>query len=281
MPEKSKLRSTISRWANSSDQHARDLRRTHTESGELTIAEAPDRAGRRAARHAAHRHPAPARRRTGSGGRARRRLRGAHHRVAGPATDRRHQPRPVDARRRPDRQPRRRSDHVQPALRADAVTVPDPEPSPGTGRPTRNPPRLAVRGDGRGRRPRPAGEGPRRPPRAWSRPPSRRSCSPCFWLTTRELALALSSASGAALVLLAVRLVQRSTPAVRAQRALRHRDRLAVRPGGRQPRWERGRPGAGVLPARDPLQLRLRRGAGLHLPDRVAAGRLHGGQRHR
>ncbi len=43
MPEKSKLRSTISRWANSSDQHARDLRRTHTESGELTIADAPDR----------------------------------------------------------------------------------------------------------------------------------------------------------------------------------------------------------------------------------------------
>ena len=43
MPEKSKMRRTISRWANSSDQHARDLRRTHTESGELTIAEAPDR----------------------------------------------------------------------------------------------------------------------------------------------------------------------------------------------------------------------------------------------
>ncbi len=43
MPEKNKLRSTISRWANSSDQHARDLRRTHTESGDLNIADAPDR----------------------------------------------------------------------------------------------------------------------------------------------------------------------------------------------------------------------------------------------
>ncbi len=43
MPDKSKLRSTISRWANSSDQHARDLRRTHTGAGEMTVAEAPDR----------------------------------------------------------------------------------------------------------------------------------------------------------------------------------------------------------------------------------------------
>jgi hypothetical protein len=43
MPEKNKLRRTISRWASSTDQHARDLRRTHSESGEMTIAEAPDR----------------------------------------------------------------------------------------------------------------------------------------------------------------------------------------------------------------------------------------------
>lgn len=43
MPEKNKLRRTISRWANSSDQHARDLRRTHAGSGELTIVDAPDR----------------------------------------------------------------------------------------------------------------------------------------------------------------------------------------------------------------------------------------------
>lgn len=39
----SRLRQTISNWANSSDQHARDLRKAATESGLLTIAEAPDR----------------------------------------------------------------------------------------------------------------------------------------------------------------------------------------------------------------------------------------------
>lgn len=40
---KSKLRQSISRWANSSDQHARDLRRAFGESGLDTIAEATDR----------------------------------------------------------------------------------------------------------------------------------------------------------------------------------------------------------------------------------------------
>ncbi|WP_209021782.1 OB-fold nucleic acid binding domain-containing protein [Nocardioides sp. 503] len=39
----SKLRRTISRWANSSDQHAADLRRTYADAGVATIAEAPDR----------------------------------------------------------------------------------------------------------------------------------------------------------------------------------------------------------------------------------------------
>lgn len=39
----SKLRRTISRWANSSDQHARDMRRTFADQGDDTIAEAPDR----------------------------------------------------------------------------------------------------------------------------------------------------------------------------------------------------------------------------------------------
>jgi hypothetical protein len=43
MPEKSKLRRTISRWASTTDQHARDLRRTYADQGQLTIAEAPDR----------------------------------------------------------------------------------------------------------------------------------------------------------------------------------------------------------------------------------------------
>ena len=40
---KSKLRSTLSRWANSTDQHARELRQTVKESGHASIDEAPDR----------------------------------------------------------------------------------------------------------------------------------------------------------------------------------------------------------------------------------------------
>ena len=40
---KSRLRRTISRWANSTDQHARELRQAVRESGLVTIAEAPDR----------------------------------------------------------------------------------------------------------------------------------------------------------------------------------------------------------------------------------------------
>lgn len=43
MPEFSRLRRSISSWANSSDQHARDLRKTYGESGLDLIAEAPDR----------------------------------------------------------------------------------------------------------------------------------------------------------------------------------------------------------------------------------------------
>lgn len=43
MAEKSRLRRSISRWANSSDQHARDLRQTYAETGAETIAAAPDR----------------------------------------------------------------------------------------------------------------------------------------------------------------------------------------------------------------------------------------------
>jgi hypothetical protein len=42
--EKSRLRRSISRWANSSDMHARDMLRTYTEHGEDTIADAQDRA---------------------------------------------------------------------------------------------------------------------------------------------------------------------------------------------------------------------------------------------
>ena len=43
MPEKSRLRRTISNWASSSDQHARDLRHRHEVEGGTTIADAPDR----------------------------------------------------------------------------------------------------------------------------------------------------------------------------------------------------------------------------------------------
>jgi hypothetical protein len=40
---KSRLRRNISRWADSSDQEARDLRRTHTGEDCVRISEAPDR----------------------------------------------------------------------------------------------------------------------------------------------------------------------------------------------------------------------------------------------
>jgi hypothetical protein len=40
---KSRLRRTISSWANSNEQHARDLRKTYEGSGCCSIAEAPDR----------------------------------------------------------------------------------------------------------------------------------------------------------------------------------------------------------------------------------------------
>lgn len=43
MGEKSRLRQTISRWANSDQQQARDLRKTHRKSGLDAIGDAPDR----------------------------------------------------------------------------------------------------------------------------------------------------------------------------------------------------------------------------------------------
>lgn len=42
-PEKSRLRRSISKWANTTDQHARDLRKEYGVSGLDTIAEAVDR----------------------------------------------------------------------------------------------------------------------------------------------------------------------------------------------------------------------------------------------
>ncbi len=44
MPEKSRLRRAISAWADSGDQHNRQLRKEHVEAGGgISIAEAPDR----------------------------------------------------------------------------------------------------------------------------------------------------------------------------------------------------------------------------------------------
>lgn len=43
MAEKSRLRRSISRWANSTDQHARDMRETYADPGHEDIATAPDR----------------------------------------------------------------------------------------------------------------------------------------------------------------------------------------------------------------------------------------------
>jgi hypothetical protein len=43
MGEKTRLRRTISRWANSTAQESRDLRRTHGEEGFDKIGDAPDR----------------------------------------------------------------------------------------------------------------------------------------------------------------------------------------------------------------------------------------------
>lgn len=43
MATKSRLRRTISRWANSAEAEARDLRRTYARRAELSIADAPDR----------------------------------------------------------------------------------------------------------------------------------------------------------------------------------------------------------------------------------------------
>lgn len=43
MTEKSRLRRAISRWANATDQEARDLRKAHDERGFDKIGDAPDR----------------------------------------------------------------------------------------------------------------------------------------------------------------------------------------------------------------------------------------------
>lgn len=43
MPDKSRIRRSISRWASTEHQHARDMRKTFTEGGRDRIADVPDR----------------------------------------------------------------------------------------------------------------------------------------------------------------------------------------------------------------------------------------------
>lgn len=43
MPEKSRIRRTLNRWASTTDQEARDLRQTTAAAGVTSIGEAPDR----------------------------------------------------------------------------------------------------------------------------------------------------------------------------------------------------------------------------------------------
>lgn len=43
MGEKSRLRQALSKWADSTDQHQRDLRQTHTTDEAMAIADAPER----------------------------------------------------------------------------------------------------------------------------------------------------------------------------------------------------------------------------------------------
>ena len=43
MPEKSRLRQALSKWADSADQHQRDLRQSHATPEAMAIADAPER----------------------------------------------------------------------------------------------------------------------------------------------------------------------------------------------------------------------------------------------
>ena len=196
------LRRSISRWANSADQHARDLRRVQAESGLTTIADAPDRDMVQLQGDAADRHPAAARRRPGPGGRAVRRLRRAHPGLARPAADHRHRAGSVPAGQRPDRRPGRTPDHVQPALRAAAVSPASPvSPSPGA-------PADVASVEAVVRQQLSTALGGRRGMIEAAVPTL---LFTVLWLVTKELRTALVVSVAAALVLLAVRLVQRST----------------------------------------------------------------------
>ena len=216
---KSRLRRSISKWASSTEMHERELRRTYADVGSTRIADAPDRERvrlRGTLRTVTLRPrggvPAlEAELTDGSGvltvvwlGR---------RRIAGIAPGRAIQ---IEGRIGVGRGG---SDHVQPALRAHPVSEPDQ---------SRNTPTASVETVEAVVR-RPAVEGAGRTPRhdRGRRPTVLFTVT---WLTTRELRVALVASLAVAIALLVVRLVQRSIGPVRAQRDLRHRDRLAVRP---------------------------------------------------
>ena len=92
----SRLRRSLSRWANGEEQEAEELQKDVAKAGCCPIMEAADRAARGHPGQPPHRHPAAPRRRPRPGGRALRRVGHHHGRLAGPPSDRRHRARPPD-----------------------------------------------------------------------------------------------------------------------------------------------------------------------------------------
>ena len=169
----------------------------------------------------------------------------------------------------PDRRPRGHPADVQPALRAAAVTDAAPQAAAGADVETVEQVVRAQLAKALGGR------------RGMVEAAVPTIVFTVIWLTADDLRTALIVSVAAAVVLLVVRLVQRSTVQFVVNALVRDRHRLAVRVALRPRRGERGRAGAGVLPARHPLQQRVRRADGDDLPDRLAARRVHGRQRHR
>ena len=152
---KSKLRRTLSRWASSSDQHARELRQAVRESGLVPIAEAPDRtrvklSGTLRTVTLRPRGGVPALEAELFDGSGR-----DHADLAGPPADHRDRARSAAGGRGPDRRAGRRPCHVQPPLRAAGLmSKPQEDEDVGPGR-----------RDRRGRRTPPARHRARRPAR--------------------------------------------------------------------------------------------------------------------
>ncbi len=92
---KSRLRASISRWANQDREEARELRKDTRKAGLVRDQRRPDREKRHRAGHAEDRHAAAARRRPGPRGGAVRRLRLDQRGLARTSPDRRHHARAV------------------------------------------------------------------------------------------------------------------------------------------------------------------------------------------